>query len=256
MVFFCSPEVFVQPMNAMSNEPRMLGSRDSHFLMRRLLADIPPGRALDAATGYGALAAFLHKRDFEVQCCDIDGGLFEAGDLPLDLVDLNGPLPYADATFDLVTCANAIHRLYNVDGAIREFARILKPGGHLLLAFNNYSNISKRIRFLLYGSLTNKTNEGRFVQTIDAPAAHLRQALFFPQVYHSLKQTGLMVDTVCSTKPRLGCMLLTPLAVLIRLYTTIAPVHKRDSNCIREMNSWSLLPGGKHLVIIASKPKS
>ena len=238
-----------------SVEPRMLGSRDAHALIRRLLARETPGRVLDAATGYGSLAKFLKDRGFDVHCCDVDPGLFELADVPVDQADLNGPLPYEDASFDLVTCANAIHRLYNVDGAIREFTRILKPGGKLILTVNNYSNIAKRVRFLLYGSLTNKTNEGRFVQTIDVPAARVRQALFFPQIRSSLARAGLELETVKSTRRRLGALLLTPLALVIRLATMVLPLHKKGSNCLREMNSWALLPGGKHMAIVASKPR-
>jgi len=243
-------------MTERAKEPRMLGSRDAHALIRRLIAAEKPGRILDAATGYGSLAKFLSDRGFDVRCCDVDTGLFEAPGLPIDEVDLNGPLCYEDASFDYVACANAIHRLYNVDGAIGEFARVLRPGGKLFLTLNNYSNISKRVRFLLCGSLTNKTNEGRFVQTIDVPAARLRQALFFPQLRHSLARAGLALEAVRSSRRRAGALLLTPLALLIRLFTTIAPVRKKRSNCIRVMNSWALLPGGKHMAVVASKPKA
>jgi SAM-dependent methyltransferase len=234
--------------------PRMLGSRSAHALMRSLIAAEPPGRALDAATGYGAMAHALRGFGFEVRCCDVDTGLFELDGVTIDEVDLNGPLPYADESFDVVTCANAIHRLYNVEGALAEFRRILKPGGKLFLSFNNYSNITKRIRFLLYGSLTNKTNEARFVQTIDAPAARLRQALFYPYVHNTLEEVGLRIDAVRGTPPRSGALLLAPLALLIRAFTTLAPIHKRTTNRIGQMNSWKLLPGGKYLAVAASKP--
>jgi len=100
----------------------------------------------------------------------------------------------------------------------------------LFLTVNNYSNISKRVRFLFFGSLTNKTNEGRFVQTIDVPAAGVRQALFFPQIRHSLEQAVLEIETVKSTRGRFGTLLLTPLALLIRLVTMALPLHKKESN--------------------------
>ena len=238
------------------NGPRMLGSRDAHALLRTLLAREAPGRILDAACGQGPVAGFLIERGFDVRCCDVDPGLFKLKGVPVDRVELNRPLPYEDASFDCVVCSNAIHRLYNVPGVLREFARILRPGGRLFLTVNNYSNICKRVRFLFYGSLTNKTNEQRFVQTIEAPEANLRQALFFPQVKHNLLDAGLAIDEVRSTRPRLGAWLLLPLALLIRLIMTVWPVHKRESNCLREMNGFGLLPGGKHLAVVASKPKT
>jgi ubiquinone/menaquinone biosynthesis C-methylase UbiE len=42
-------------------------------------------------------------------------------------------LPYADASFDTANVANAIHCFPDVDGALREVHRVLKPGGTLAL---------------------------------------------------------------------------------------------------------------------------
>jgi len=237
-----------------SDVPRMIGSRDMHELLKELLSDLEPCRVLDAGTGYGAAAGLLRDRGFDVHCCDVDPGLFALEGIPNDPVDLNGAMPYEDGRFDCVVCANVLHRLYDVQGALREFSRVLRSGGTLVITFNNYSNIEKRIRFLFTGSLTNRTNEERYVQTIDDPAANVRQALFYPQVHNALVRTGLEIERVRSTRPRLGLLLLTPLALLIRAITTVLPMRKRRTNCLSIMNSWALLPGGKHLAIIARKP--
>jgi ubiquinone/menaquinone biosynthesis C-methylase UbiE len=45
-------------------------------------------------------------------------------------------MPFADATFDVIVSRAAIHNLYSADdraSAIREIARVLKPGGHALI---------------------------------------------------------------------------------------------------------------------------
>ena len=45
-------------------------------------------------------------------------------------------MPFADATFDVVVSCVAIHNIYTADGrsqAIREIARVLKPGGQALI---------------------------------------------------------------------------------------------------------------------------
>jgi SAM-dependent methyltransferase len=41
-------------------------------------------------------------------------------------------LPFADASFDVVVALNMLHHVINPDRAVREFARVLVPGGVLV----------------------------------------------------------------------------------------------------------------------------
>jgi SAM-dependent methyltransferase len=43
-------------------------------------------------------------------------------------------LPAADASVDLVTCALALTHVVDLDPAIDEMARVLRPGGHVVLS--------------------------------------------------------------------------------------------------------------------------
>lgn len=45
----------------------------------------------------------------------------------------SGKMPFADSTFDLVVCFSALHHIPNVSFVVGEMARVLKPGGKLLL---------------------------------------------------------------------------------------------------------------------------
>ncbi len=42
-------------------------------------------------------------------------------------------LPFADASFDVVTCANSFHHYPNQQRAVCEMRRVLRPGGRLIL---------------------------------------------------------------------------------------------------------------------------
>jgi NADH dehydrogenase [ubiquinone] 1 alpha subcomplex assembly factor 5 len=46
--------------------------------------------------------------------------------------DEEAPLPYADATFDLVVSSLSMHWINDVPGALREILRVLKPDGALI----------------------------------------------------------------------------------------------------------------------------
>jgi SAM-dependent methyltransferase len=49
-----------------------------------------------------------------------------------EICDASGPLPFADGSFDAVTCIDAINHLPDREKALSEFARVLEPGGKLL----------------------------------------------------------------------------------------------------------------------------
>ena len=55
------------------------------------------------------------------------------------------PYPFADASADLLVLRHVIEHLANVPGTVRECARILRPGGHLLVLTPHFSDASSWI---------------------------------------------------------------------------------------------------------------
>jgi SAM-dependent methyltransferase len=107
-------------------------------------------RMLDAGCGYGLFLVVCAAEGAPAACgVDIDAtplrfaqryrGLlpeslserlsFEAADV--------ADLPYEDRSFDLVTCVEAISHYLDVDAALNEFARVLRPGGVLVVSDGN-----------------------------------------------------------------------------------------------------------------------
>ncbi len=61
-------------------------------------------------------------------------------------------LPFADRSFDLVTCSSAVHHLEDVEKAVSEISRVLKPGGLFLTDYDNnalYAKIHVGLRRLV-----------------------------------------------------------------------------------------------------------
>lgn len=118
---------------------------DPHFLLsaeepavRRLLADVPPGRALDAACGTGRHTATLVRLGHDVIGIDQSPQMLDlaAAKVPrarFELGDLEH-LPLPDAAVDLVVCGLALSHLPDITGAIGEFRRVLRPGGRLVVS--------------------------------------------------------------------------------------------------------------------------
>lgn len=229
-----------------------MGDERSHDTLREVLAATPPCKILDAACGEGALARHLDDLGFDVHCGDILPELFKAEGLPVRAVNLNRPLPYEDGEFDAVVCANAIHRLFNPAGAIREFHRILRPGGRLFLNMNNYASIETRIRFLVFGSIERREwEEG--LDPLRDPEADVRIRIMYPQVAQYLQTAGLRVVDVRTAPPLLQRRWLAPLAALVRLASRFVPSRTRELNYLDRTNDTPILFGGHYILIEAVK---
>jgi len=62
-----------------------------------------------------------------------------------DVVAPNGPLPYADASFDTVVSMDVVEHIPEPLPWLREVLRVLKPAGHLFLTTPNYASPSLRL---------------------------------------------------------------------------------------------------------------
>ncbi len=235
-----------------TSAPKMIGSRGSHEWILRTLEELPCGKALDAPAGRGALSAYMRELGYDVHCADIDPGLLD-GDYPFEQADLNGKLPYEDETFDVVVCANALHRIANFRFALKEFARILKPGGTLLISVNNYASIAKRLKFFLVGSLSETNNELTHTQTIDDANANFRQALFFPAIQNGMDRAGLTVQDIRAQSRRLNHYLLFPFAALAWLGSFLQSPKSFRRNAIGVTRGAAVNFGGKSIFIRATK---
>ena len=232
---------------------KVIGVPNSHDAIRRWLSLHEPCKILDAPAGEGILAAYLLERGWEVHCADIDAGNFKLDRQKIEFkaADLNRELPYEDESFDIVACVNGLHRLYNPGGAVSEFHRVLRPGGTLLINVNNYASLAQRLRFLLFGSLSN-TSPAQ--QTIAAPEAHIRQALMFPQIATAIEATGLQLIGVRPAAPRALHRFLTPIGWLVRVAGRVAGHANRSNLFLKFTNSHSILTAGSYLLIEARKP--
>jgi len=108
-------------------------------------AQSPPHQVLDVATGTGdvALAFARHSDAEEIVGIDPSEGMLAVGREKVARLGLERRvrlqegdalgLPYEDGTFDVVTIAFGLRNLPDFGGGIREMARVLRPGGRLLV---------------------------------------------------------------------------------------------------------------------------
>lgn len=118
-----------------------------------MVADVKEGQSvLDIAGGTGDLALAFASKVGSTGCVvhtDINEAMLREGRnrlldagkvLPTTVCDAE-KLPFADASFDLVTVAFGLRNMTHKDLALAEMNRVLKPGGKLLVL--EFSKIAK-----------------------------------------------------------------------------------------------------------------
>ena len=143
----------VAPRYDLMNDLMSMGLHRAWKAYTVLVANVRPGqRVLDIAGGTGDLAlAFAKKVGATglVVHTDINEAMLRTGrdrlldagvPLPTTVCDAE-KLPFADASFDLVSVAFGLRNMTRKDAALAEMNRVLRPGGKLLVL--EFSRVAK-----------------------------------------------------------------------------------------------------------------
>jgi SAM-dependent methyltransferase len=103
-----------------------------------LLAALAPARALDAACGTGRHARQLVARGHTVSGIDLTPEMLECArvnvpEASFAVADLR-ELPFAAESFELAVCGLALAHLPSLEAGVGELARVLSPGGRLIVS--------------------------------------------------------------------------------------------------------------------------
>jgi ubiquinone/menaquinone biosynthesis C-methylase UbiE len=113
---------------------------------RRLATDVAPaapddGTVLDVGTGPGVLLVELarHRPDLRLTGVDLSSDMAAAAERNLSEFGARAStrvgdvkdLPFPDQSFDLIVSSFSLHHWDDLDAAVAELARVLRPGGSL-----------------------------------------------------------------------------------------------------------------------------
>ncbi|MFH8897859.1 class I SAM-dependent methyltransferase [Streptomyces coeruleorubidus] len=107
-------------------------------VVRRILDGLPVGTALDAACGTGRHTTYLRELGHDVIGVDVSPDMLAQArkrlpDVAFHEADLHR-LPLPDDAVDTVVCALALTHVPDLAPVLAEFARVLRPGGSLVIS--------------------------------------------------------------------------------------------------------------------------
>ncbi|HEX2291971.1 MAG TPA: class I SAM-dependent methyltransferase, partial [Gaiellaceae bacterium] len=129
-------------------------SDDAYWAFREhFFALLPPpgGRTVELGCGEGRVTRDLKERGYDVVALDSSPTLLDAARtadsggeyLLADAADL----PFEDASFDLAVAYNSLMDMDEMDGAVREAARVLRPGTRFCVCVTHPVNDAGRFEY-------------------------------------------------------------------------------------------------------------
>jgi ubiquinone/menaquinone biosynthesis C-methylase UbiE len=157
--------------------------------------------ALDVGCGWGRSFSLLRDRFAATRIIgvDVDAAMLRkarrtaaAGQIEVDLFQAsNSLLPIRNQVVDLILCHQTFHHLTDQRGALREFHRVLKPGGLLLFAESTKAYISSwLIRLLFRHPMEVQRTAPEYLAMLRDAGFHL-DGVSYPYLWWSRSDLGL-----------------------------------------------------------------
>ena len=182
------------------------GLRARQAAVVHMLGDVP-GDVVDAGMGPGRLLADLHSQGWQVAGVDLSRGMVEAARarLPAAAARLREgsieQLPFEAATFDAAVATGVLEYVDFRVGALRELARVLRPGGVAVVSVPNPLGPREALNWVVLYPLARRLKR---IVPLGRPAPPRRP---WPpgrgRFTRRLAEAGMTVDEVAYVNPRI-----------------------------------------------------
>ncbi len=240
--------------------PVALAYEAIHETVEKILRNATRGQVLDVPAGEGALALRLKNLGFDVSCCDLYTEIFKLSDTEITRGNLDAQLPYDDKLFDFVVCVEGLEHIENPANAMREFARLLKDNGTLIVSVPNIMNIEERLKWLFNGYTSHfKPLSTEALGDIEKEFGGMKEIALhvnpigYSEVRFLLEKNGFAIEKTYLHKPKKNSWAYFPLVGLIKLTERFTSENKRKSRWTDELNSKEVLLGGNTLIFKAKR---
>lgn len=204
-----------------------------------------PGRLLDAGSGGDALGRVLKERGFDVFSLD----LYARPHLKDRFVraDMNANLPFVDGAFDYVLCSESLQYLENHAGLFREFQRVLKRGGSVVVSIPNILNASSRLYFMHRGYYPSF----KPIRTVDESKewdSIAYNPISFVEILEFMKRNNFELRSVNASRMKSSSLPLYPFLKALYSLGLLFERRAEKAELLRRLSSREALLGD-HLII-------
>lgn len=241
-------------------DPAALAHEAIYETVVEALRDEPRGRLLDVPAGHGALAKLLIGKGFDVVCCDLYPQIFDLENVRIDKGNLDEIFPYENDSFDSAVCVEGLEHIENPANAIREFGRVLRSGGSLVVSIPNIMNVEERLKWLVFGYTSHfKPLSKETIQPaseaypgMDEVYLHVNP-IGYSELRYLLEKSGFQVEKTMIDKRKRNTWTYWPVVAAIRLFGNLNSKSRRRERWTDELNSKEVLTGGNTLIFKARK---
>lgn len=179
-------------------------------------------------------------------------------------IDLNRPLPFADAAFDVVYSMEVIEHIEKHSNFISEAARVLRPGGWFILTTPNLHRLISRLHFAATGVHLVKERRPPFSAALERMGEFHIRCPDFPFLHWLMWQSGLRIARLeteyvhpLSRVALIFSPLLRPLTA--RALRRYEPPDEEVRAPFRDLTRWmnsSMLLASERICLLARKAAS
>ncbi len=233
-------------------KPRVEAMTDQEIHTARMVEQFcGGGRVLDFPCGNGYLSKHLLDKGYDVASADVAKGIFRFPGMSWKQADLDGVFPFDDNTFDAARCVAGLEHTENPYHTLREFRRVLKPGGWLFVQYPNFSSFLRRLRFLTSGRLTRHSPGLILDDEPKGDRGHIA-CLSLEHVKNILATVNCdLVHTHFFRYRRKTAFWNAPLVTVVRLFAALNGKRRREENLSDALDRDVLF--GAEVVLIARR---
>ena len=155
---------------------------------------------LDVGSGAGQIAGHLLEfadRDAQITCTDLSTQMLRRArtrlksDRPAFVTADVTALPFADGSFDGITCGYVLEHVPEPEKGLTELSRVLRKGGRMLLLTTEDSFSGAWTSRIWYCRTYNRQN---LMELCESLGLHWKNELWFTRVHKAIRAGGICVE--------------------------------------------------------------